>query len=689
MAWKQISTALVTLTWLLASVNPEPGFINAESLKNIANVTYAGEKSVPPGLASKFSPRMDFEQWKPLTGRGDPLRNDPTYDYEPPVLERVHYWADDTRLEREHYPERKSEILMLGVSSRKPSVGSRPQPPPSPPRRHHRPPPPRYEDYSYKLSDHYHMTILVPPPLPPPGHKPSLYILEDNLPPQPISHIKITDPPKLVKPTTVAPEHFTKSYSLQEANLIYQSSTTSQSWIYNSNQTNALPNRAVSSDYAGWGPTTPLDDTEIINDAHNLISNDAYSFYKPMLSEAPPPPRVTKNPLLLPIFIPTALPPLQAPSTTTSITQQTWPTEPTTTTSPTFTVDYNEQTTTDKDFTTMMFQSNTVANSQTKPGETVLDMLTPMMTMPMVESERFEDSLYAHASENYHVFKENKPEDIAQLETMQTMLPPPLVKQRENTTPPKELFHVNPQKHTFAHKKPSMHTHDPYLHMRHTTPMPTIASSVDSGENTKSTTEVPTVSTYLIIQGHSKVKTYSSKIKSDNNDTINNEIPKPNETNEVKHLHPIKEKYLQKPDKSDRIRRSKAQNLKSLIDDGRGSIEIQETDIGIKYDISDGSDVPVEIYRKGIVDNDEFNYSKNKGKNEKRTKRQASLSDLLPDEDTVEEFVYNFLKRKRNETGFTGLIAKVVTGKEGAVLDELDDDENDEDDEDEDDNEYR
>lgn len=639
----------------------------------------AGENSVPPGLTSKFSPRMDFDQWKPLTGRGDPLRNDPTYDYEPPVLERVHYWADDTRLEREHYPERKSEILMLGVSSRKPSVGSRPPSPPSPPRRHHRPQPPRYEDFSYKLSDHYPMTILVPPPPPPPGHKPSLFILEDNLPPQPTSHVKITDPPKLVKPTTVAPEHLTSLYALQEANLIYQSSTTSQNWIYNSNQTNALPNRAVSSDYAGWGPTTPLDDTEIVNDAHNLISNEPYSFYKPMLSEAPPPPRVTKNPLLLPTFVPTALPPLQVPSTTTSVTQETWLTEPTTTAIPTFTIDYNEEFTTDKDFTTAMIQSNTILNSQTRPSETVLDMLTPMMTMPMVQPERFEDNLYAHASENYHVFKENKPEDIAQLETMQTMQPPPLVKHSESTTPPKELVHVNPQTHTFAHKKPSMHTHDPYLHMRYTT-LPTIASLVDSTENTKPTTEMPTVPTYLIIQGHSKVKTYSSKIKStDNNDTINNEIAKPNETNEVKHLHPIKDKYIQKPDKSDRIRRNRAQNLKSLVDEGRGSIEIQEADIGIKYDISDGSDVPVEIYKKGIVDNDEYNYSINKGKNEKRVKRQTSLSNVLPDEDTVEEYVYNFLRTKRNATRIADL-RKVLSIEH----DEENDDDDDEDDEDED-----
>ncbi|CAH1712070.1 unnamed protein product [Aphis gossypii] len=38
-----------------------------------------------------ISPRMDFEEWTPL-GRGDPLKNDPTFDYLPPVLDRVHYW---------------------------------------------------------------------------------------------------------------------------------------------------------------------------------------------------------------------------------------------------------------------------------------------------------------------------------------------------------------------------------------------------------------------------------------------------------------------------------------------------------------------------------------------------------------------------------------------------------------------
>ncbi|GLH15988.1 Uncharacterized protein GBIM_20374 [Gryllus bimaculatus] len=36
---------------------------------------------------------MDYDEWTPL-GRRDPLKNDPTYDYVPPVLERVHYWIE-------------------------------------------------------------------------------------------------------------------------------------------------------------------------------------------------------------------------------------------------------------------------------------------------------------------------------------------------------------------------------------------------------------------------------------------------------------------------------------------------------------------------------------------------------------------------------------------------------------------
>lgn len=46
-----------------------------------------------------FSPRMEFTHWRPI-GRGDPLQNDPTFDYVPPVLERVRYWASSEEQKR-------------------------------------------------------------------------------------------------------------------------------------------------------------------------------------------------------------------------------------------------------------------------------------------------------------------------------------------------------------------------------------------------------------------------------------------------------------------------------------------------------------------------------------------------------------------------------------------------------------
>lgn len=569
------------------------------------------------GIASILSPRMDFDQWKPLTGRGDPLRNDPTYDYEPPVLERVHYWADDIHSQREKYPEKKSEVLVLGVSSRKPSAASRPV---APVRR--LPPPPKfpskYEDFSYKFSDHYPMTILVPPP-PPPHTYQHAHFVEDNL----LLHTK---PPKqhdttvIFKDTTTAPETLS-SFDIQESNLIYQSSTTKQNWYNNYNKTTNLPNNTVSSDYAGWGPTTPFDD---INEAHNIISyTDNYSnditkqplsYYKPVLSEAPPPPQASSHFIALPTFLPTVLPPTLLTVGNTQSSLQ--PTETTPEMSTDAITSYIE-TATEKVNDGL---SQTTEESLPKIKPNIIDMLGSMVSMPMVtDPNRPEDNLYAHASDSIHIYKSPPAEDSVNLEVMQTMQPPPPVKSPESSTaPPRQQFQFHPHiLNNLLSERPITHTHDPYLHMRFTTP---ISTTLKMSQNIKTTTESPSIPSYLIIQGHSKVKTYGSKPKPDNTDS-QNEISNPNETNEVKHLHPLKDKDTKKSDKNKIKRVSRAQNLKSLIDIGLGSIEIQETDLGIKYDVSDGSEVPVEIYKKGIIiDSDENNYS-NKIQEEKRSKR--------------------------------------------------------------------
>ncbi|EZA57299.1 hypothetical protein X777_02550 [Ooceraea biroi] len=62
---------------------------------------------------------MDYDEWTPL-GRGDPLKNNPTFDYVPPVLDRVQYWLD-TQQQHTTEPSSKRDILVLGVTAKKTS----------------------------------------------------------------------------------------------------------------------------------------------------------------------------------------------------------------------------------------------------------------------------------------------------------------------------------------------------------------------------------------------------------------------------------------------------------------------------------------------------------------------------------------------------------------------------------------
>lgn len=62
---------------------------------------------------------MDYDEWTPL-GRGDPLKNSPTFDYVPPVLDRVQYWLDSQQ-QHTTEPSSKRDILVLGVTAKKTS----------------------------------------------------------------------------------------------------------------------------------------------------------------------------------------------------------------------------------------------------------------------------------------------------------------------------------------------------------------------------------------------------------------------------------------------------------------------------------------------------------------------------------------------------------------------------------------
>ncbi|XP_017025796.1 proteoglycan 4 [Drosophila kikkawai] len=94
--------------------------------------TNASQDEVAPTPGATTAPRLDpnnNNEWRPL-GHGDPLQKDPTYDYSPPALDRVRYWAENNSTgqsnpearKKELPPEvlrnkTKSEVLLLGVAS--------------------------------------------------------------------------------------------------------------------------------------------------------------------------------------------------------------------------------------------------------------------------------------------------------------------------------------------------------------------------------------------------------------------------------------------------------------------------------------------------------------------------------------------------------------------------------------------
>ncbi|XP_058451481.1 uncharacterized protein LOC131430480 [Malaya genurostris] len=88
-----------------APVYSRPGIRGGGGPSNLAQDTKS--------RSSIFSPRLEYNEWLPV-GRGDPLKNDPTYDYSPPVLERVRYWPENMANK-----DKSSDILLLGVPSKK------------------------------------------------------------------------------------------------------------------------------------------------------------------------------------------------------------------------------------------------------------------------------------------------------------------------------------------------------------------------------------------------------------------------------------------------------------------------------------------------------------------------------------------------------------------------------------------
>ncbi|XP_026681722.1 uncharacterized protein LOC103512466 [Diaphorina citri] len=94
------------------------------SLAQISPENYSNKNGKQFNTNSILSPRMEYDDWTPL-GRGDPLKNDPTYDYVPPMLDKVKYWmtdSDSSRKQINSATTNSDDILLLGVSALKKST---------------------------------------------------------------------------------------------------------------------------------------------------------------------------------------------------------------------------------------------------------------------------------------------------------------------------------------------------------------------------------------------------------------------------------------------------------------------------------------------------------------------------------------------------------------------------------------
>lgn len=498
---------------------------------------------------------MDYEQWTPL-GRGDPLKNDPTYDYVPPVLERVHYWIDPSSRKPDPPSDtKKTEILVLGVSSKKPSVSyshadsRRDQYDPylqfvdgSNYNYQRRPnyPPNYYSSPFFKMNDKEPYTILVPPPMP---------TMQESISyQQPItSSISTTTSP----PTSV---------TIDEANLIYHSSSTSTADEWKGSNTYATI--AEPSSHVTWKTPIPINKT-----MHQATSYSIVSSIQPSMSVLLEPSHI-KN-------IETDI--IVAPE-----------------------MGMHKGQVTDETLdNTYVNIGKPDAQVQSSGIEAMGDLSTEPLTPPMKDAPMtFGASLFKPMT-----IKENKPMTLQM--TMQTIIPP-------------ETTQDMNKKSNFLHgllKKETKPT--PFL----PTALPPISTTTISSLTTdplfkhyKQPVEPLRGPLYLIIQGHSKVKTYGPS-KQINGISVQetNEISTSDDRNldnefQVKHLH--HEMLNEDMDFLKREGRSnKLQTLNHVVVTGLGAIDFQrrndikETELVLKYDVSD-KETSSEVYHKGIVESE-------------------------------------------------------------------------------------
>lgn len=545
-----------------------------------------------------FSPRMDYEQWKPL-GRGDPLKNDPTYDYVPPVLDRVHYWIDPaSRKPDAPNPDmQKTEILVLGVSSKKPSTSfssnadnrkdvfdsfmkfvegpnfsyqkiQRPQYSISQP---------YYPGgfYKNKPEQKEPYTMLVPPPMP-------SSMQEINFQQPQISSTSTTTP---------IPSSSQSSVSVEEANLVYQSSSSATADWKGSNTYATI---AESSSQVTW--RTPQQ--------QNQSNNTQKSNQQLPTIRAPDNFKETSsfmNVVMKPVIKLQNIKNMEADIIV----------------SPEAPMHKGQVTDDILDISSTyvsISKPDAQMHSATGLGMDLQQLVSKpplklpgMMNSPMMMANPITPGhqLFRKPTKKFEI-----PITLQTMQTMQTMLPPPST----------QFIQKKPLLHSLLKKEatPATTTNIP--------PTTTSTSSLTTDplfKHYKQPAEPLRGPLYLIIQGHSKVKTYGPS-KQINGISVQetNEIPTFDDRQTeypVKHLHELMKENREQWDREKRDSRSgRLQTLKHVLVTGLGAIDfsgeemanrrsddIKETEFVVKYDVSSGEDVTSEVYHKGIVESDD------------------------------------------------------------------------------------
>lgn len=539
---------------------------------------------------------MDYEQWKPL-GRGDPLKNDPTYDYVPPVLERVHYWIDpalrkpDPEITGENNNRQKTEILVLGVTSKKPSGA-----PSFADRRDNYDPflkfveGPKFSRPHYTLPASYYpspfysnknklperpgfsskgeqrvpYTMLVPPPV----HKKSESAQFQK--PHDVTPIATTL-------STVVPfRHSTPGVVVQQSNLVYQSSSLSHHQWKDKNH-HHFATQAESSSHVTWKTPTP---NKTRDDGENVSVKNEMNF-------------VTMPPVVNHVM-------------------------------------HKGEVTDDTMDIASTYVNIGKPEAQVHPptGVDISTVQIPSPNMPIRQPP-----VIMNINPAPHLMLGNphvhKMPPMHSMETMQTMQPPPVSMPMEST-----FGNIMSAVQTLLQKEvtpsesyPATNNIDEYTasEIRLTpTAVPATTSPTTTTTTAKLTTdplfkhykqpEAPLRGPmYLIIQGHSKVKTYGPS-KQMNGIPVQetNEVLTADEYSNVKHLHSYKKEVGEERQRESRS--GDLQTLTHVVQTGLGAInidmgenrrkdgDVQETELEVKYDVGSRREATSEKYYKGIVE---------------------------------------------------------------------------------------